>query len=232
MADDSRSTLSPSYVWFAEHGERELDVVDFSVDEAMSTMFSLVVRASTQNGKLTPSSFIGKGAAFRFAHHAGDLVWAGICSEASAGQQPAGRRGHGLDVRVHHRARAVAHHAAPEQPHLPADDGPSDRREDPRGMGAAAQLRPQGGPPDPRLSRPVPRVGLRVHDPPPRGGGNLLLVRSRDQVGTGLGGHVDRLLRSAAGPAAASREGFRIARVARRSSTARTSSSTCGSRRT
>lgn len=91
MADDSRSTLSPSYVWFAEHGERELDVVDFSVDESMSTLFSLVVRASTQNGKLTPSSFIGKGAAFRFLHHAGDLVWAGICSEASqVSNQPDG----------------------------------------------------------------------------------------------------------------------------------------------
>lgn len=70
-------------MWFAEHGERELDVTEFSIVEPMSSLFEVVVTASSQDGTLSPSSFVGKGAAFRFAHHAGDLVWAGICSEAA-----------------------------------------------------------------------------------------------------------------------------------------------------
>ena len=83
-------------MWFAEHGERELDVVDFSVDEPMSAMFSLIVRASTQNAKLTPSGFMGKGPRSAFATTR--ATWSGHLLGGCAGEQPAQRRGHTVSV--------------------------------------------------------------------------------------------------------------------------------------
>ena len=90
MADGS-STLSPASVWFVAAGETVFDVTEFSIEEPINGLFQVVVHASSPDGTVDPTSFIGKGGAFRFKHHAGDLVRAGICSEAAQVQnQPDG----------------------------------------------------------------------------------------------------------------------------------------------
>ena len=90
MADGSK-TMSPASVWFVPAGETVFDVTDFSIDEPMNGLFQVVVHAYSPDGTVDPTTFIGKGGAFRFRHHAGDLVRAGICSEAAQVQnQPDG----------------------------------------------------------------------------------------------------------------------------------------------
>lgn len=90
MADGS-NTLSPASVWFVGAGETIFDVTDFSIEEPINGLFQVVVHASSPDGTIDPTTFIGKGGAFRFRHHAGDLVRAGICSEAAQVQnQPDG----------------------------------------------------------------------------------------------------------------------------------------------
>ena len=83
MPADSELTLSPATVWFVEAGEPVFNVTKFSVNEPMSSMFEVVVTASSPDATFDPGSFVGKGAAFRFAHHVGDIIRAGICSKAT-----------------------------------------------------------------------------------------------------------------------------------------------------
>ena len=60
-----------------------LDVVSFTVHDQMSALFELQVTASASDGTVDLSQLVGSGAALRFQHHTGDLVWAGICAEAA-----------------------------------------------------------------------------------------------------------------------------------------------------
>jgi type VI secretion system secreted protein VgrG len=90
MADGS-NTLSPASVWFVAAGETVFDVTEFAIEEPINGLFQVVVHASSPDGTIDPTTFIGKGGAFRFRHHAGDLVRAGICAEASqVSNQPDG----------------------------------------------------------------------------------------------------------------------------------------------
>ena len=85
------TTLTPAKLSFATQGASVVDVVELSVDEAMSSLYEVVVVATSPDGEMNLDQLVGKGAALRFVHHAGDLVWSGICAEAEqTGQQPDG----------------------------------------------------------------------------------------------------------------------------------------------
>src|ERR1700687_910861 len=64
-------------------GEDSLSVRSFSVTEEMSTLFEVSIVARSPNDDLDLDSFVGKGAAFRFApDEATGLgrTWNGICA--------------------------------------------------------------------------------------------------------------------------------------------------------
>lgn len=88
---DGTATISPAKVWFKTLGENMLDVASFTVHEQMSAPFEVQVTAIAADGTVDLAKLVGSGAAFRFTHHTGDLVWAGICAEATQLQnQPHG----------------------------------------------------------------------------------------------------------------------------------------------
>ena len=80
---DGTATISPAKVWFKTLGENMLDVVSFTVHDQMSALFEVQLTASASDGTVDLSQLVGSGAALRFTHHTGDLVWAGICAEAA-----------------------------------------------------------------------------------------------------------------------------------------------------
>lgn len=82
MADGS-GTLSPASVWFVAHGESVFDVSEFTIDDQMSSLFEVHVTATCSDGTIDLSKIVGEGAAFRYKHHSGDLIWAGLCAEAT-----------------------------------------------------------------------------------------------------------------------------------------------------
>src|SRR5689334_1538148 len=68
-----------------ESGETSLDVRRFDVQESVSGLFSLSIRAFSPNADLDLESIVGKKASFRIVSglafaHAGSRLWTGVCS--------------------------------------------------------------------------------------------------------------------------------------------------------